>query len=172
MVSPSGTLRTLDTPHTAAGPALRELVVGSEGTLGVITDVASASGRAPRKKRYQGWMAEDFEAGAEVIRKLAHADALPDVTRLSDPEETRISLAMSGMEGFKRSAFDVLPAPAQADGRLHAHHGLGGGGRGRRAAAVDLGADPAHRTARSRSARRPARRGRTAASRGRTCATS
>ncbi len=105
MVSPSGTLRTLDTPHTAAGPALREVVVGSEGTLGVITDVAVRVRRAPRKKRYQGWMAEDFEAGAEAIRKLAHADALPDVTRLSDPEETRISLAMSGMEGFLKAAF-------------------------------------------------------------------
>ncbi len=52
-------------------------------------------------------MAEDFEAGAEIVRALAHADALPDVTRLSDPEETRISLAMSGMEGLKRSAFDA-----------------------------------------------------------------
>ena len=106
MVSPSGTLKTLDTPHTAAGPALRELVVGSEGTLGVITDVAVRVRPAPRKRHYQGWMAEDFEAGAEIIRKLAHADALPDVTRLSDPEETRISLAMSGMEGFKKSAFE------------------------------------------------------------------
>jgi alkyldihydroxyacetonephosphate synthase len=106
MVSPSGTLRTLDTPHTAAGPALREVVVGSEGTLGVITDVTVRVRPAPRKKHYRGWMAEDFEAGAEIVRELAHADALPDVTRLSDPEETRISLAMSGMEGFKKSAFE------------------------------------------------------------------
>ncbi len=106
MVSPSGTLRTLDTPHTAAGPALREVVVGSEGTLGVITDVAVRVRPAPPKKHYRGWMAEDFEAGAEIVRMLAHADALPDVTRLSDPEETRISLAMSGMDGLKKSAFD------------------------------------------------------------------
>ncbi len=107
MVSPAGMLRTLETPHTAAGPALREVVVGSEGTLGVITDVAVRVRPAPQKKQYQGWIAEDFAAGAAIVRALAHADALPDVTRLSDPEETRISLAMAGMEGAKKTAFDA-----------------------------------------------------------------
>jgi alkyldihydroxyacetonephosphate synthase len=107
MVTPAGILRTLDTPHTAAGPALREVAVGSEGALGVITDVGLRIRPLPRKKHFRGWMAEDFEAGAEIVRTLAHADALPDVTRLSDPEETRISLAMAGMEGFKKSAFDA-----------------------------------------------------------------
>jgi alkyldihydroxyacetonephosphate synthase len=106
MVTPSGTLRTLDTPHTAAGPALREIAVGSEGTLGVITDVGVRVRPLPRKRHYQGWMAEDFEAGTQVVRALAHADALPDVTRVSDPEETRMSLAMSGMAGLKKSAFE------------------------------------------------------------------
>lgn len=107
MVSPAGPLRTLETPHTAAGPALRELVVGSEGMLGVITVVSVRVRPAPRKTRYEGWIAEDFAAGAEIVRTLAQAGALPDVTRLSDPEETRISLAMSGTAGLKRSALDA-----------------------------------------------------------------
>ena len=107
MVTPAGTLTTLDTPHTAAGPALREVAVGSEGALGVITDVGVRIRPQPRKRHFRGWMAEDFEAGAEIVRRLAHADALPDVTRLSDPEETRISLVMAGMEGLKKSAFDA-----------------------------------------------------------------
>ncbi|HYH62329.1 MAG TPA: FAD-binding oxidoreductase [Solirubrobacterales bacterium] len=107
MATPSGPIRTLATKHTAAGPALRELIVGSEGTLGVITDVSVRVRPAPATKRYEGWIAEDFESGAEVIRTLAQSGALPDVTRLSDPEETRISLAMAGMEGLQRSAFDA-----------------------------------------------------------------
>ena len=106
MIAPAGPIRTLETPHTAAGPALREVVVGSEGTLGVITDVALSVRPAPHRRRYLGWMAEDFAAGAEIVRRLAQADALPDVTRLSDPDETRISLAMAGMKGLQRSAFD------------------------------------------------------------------
>ncbi len=107
MAAPAGTLRTLETPHTAAGPALRELVLGSEGTLGVITDVGVRVRPSPAKRRYQGWMAADFETGAEIVRELAQADALPDVTRLSDREETRISLAMAGLAGFRKSAFDA-----------------------------------------------------------------
>jgi len=107
MATPSGPIRTLETRHTAAGPALRELIVGSEGTLGVITDVSVRVRTVPVTKRYEGWIAEDFEAGAEVIRTLAQDGALPDVTRLSDPEETRISLAMAGMEGLQRSAFET-----------------------------------------------------------------
>ncbi len=107
MVSPAGPIKTLRTPHSAAGPALREVIMGSEGTLGVITDVTVMVRPVPSKKRYQGWIAEDFSSGAEIVRRLAQADALPDVTRVSDPEETRISLAMAGMEGAKRSAFDA-----------------------------------------------------------------
>ena len=54
LVTPSGELRTLATPHTAAGPSLRELVVGSEGTLGVITDVAVRVRQAPRAQTLRG----------------------------------------------------------------------------------------------------------------------
>lgn len=103
MVTPAGIMHTLDTPHTAAGPSLRELIVGSEGALGVITGVAVRVRPAPRARSYEAWMAADFESGAEAIRALAQAGALPDVTRLSDEEETRVSLALAGTGGFKRA---------------------------------------------------------------------
>ena len=106
MLTPAGRLATLETPHTAAGPALRELIVGSEGTLGVITDVRVRVRPAPAVKRYEGWVAADFAAGAETVRMLAQADLLPDVTRLSDAEETRVSLALSGTSGAKRALLD------------------------------------------------------------------
>src|SRR5262249_39401443 len=47
LLAPAGDLRTLETPHTAAGPALRELVIGSEGVLGVIPDVTVRVRPAP-----------------------------------------------------------------------------------------------------------------------------
>jgi alkyldihydroxyacetonephosphate synthase len=106
MLTPAGRVATLATPHTAAGPALRELVVGSEGTLGVITDVTVRVCPRPAVTRYEGWIAADFESGAEAVRALAQADRLPDVTRLSDAEETRVSLALSGTSGLKRSLLD------------------------------------------------------------------
>jgi alkyldihydroxyacetonephosphate synthase len=105
LIAPAGDLRTLATPHTAAGPALRELVVGSEGAFGVIPDVTVRVRPVPRKRRYEAWMAESFEAGAEIVRALAQGPGLPDVIRVSDEEETEVSLALSGPRGIAGSLF-------------------------------------------------------------------
>jgi len=105
LVAPDGELRTLETPHTAAGPALREVIVGSEGVFGVIPDVTVRVRPAPRQRRYEAWIAEDFEAGAEIVRTLAQGPGLPDVIRLSDEEETEVSLALSGPRGLTGTLF-------------------------------------------------------------------
>jgi alkyldihydroxyacetonephosphate synthase len=107
LTAPAGALRTRAIPHTAAGPSLRELVLGSEGTLGVITDVSCRVRPAPERRVYEGWIAQDFAAGCEIVRDLAQSHEAPDVLRLSDEEETRISLAMSGTEGARKRAVDA-----------------------------------------------------------------
>jgi alkyldihydroxyacetonephosphate synthase len=105
LVAPAGEMRTLETPHTAAGPALRELIVGSEGTLGVIPDVTVRVRPAPDVRRYEAWIAEDFESGAEIVRALAQGPGLPDVIRVSDEEETWVSLTMQGPRGLTGALF-------------------------------------------------------------------
>ena len=105
--APAGELRTRDTPHTAAGPSLRELIVGSEGALGVITEVDVRVRAAPETRRYEGWIVPDFESGAEVVRHLAQEDAVPDVIRVSDRTETRVSLGLSATRGITRRALDA-----------------------------------------------------------------
>ncbi len=105
LIAPGGELRTLDTPHTAAGPSLRELVVGSEGVFGVIPEVRVRVRPAPPQRRYEAWIAESFEAGAEIVRALAQGPGLPDVIRVSDEEETEVSLALSGPRGLAGSLF-------------------------------------------------------------------
>jgi alkyldihydroxyacetonephosphate synthase len=104
LTSPAGRLRTISTPHSAAGPALRELVVGSEGALGAITEVAVRVRPSPERRRYEAWMAADFASGTEIVRSLAQADLLPDVVRVSDGAETSASLALAGTAGAKRAA--------------------------------------------------------------------
>ncbi len=106
LLAPAGDLRTLETPHSAAGPALRELIVGSEGVLGVIPEVTVRVRPAPATRRYEAWMAESFEAGAEIVRALAQGPGLPDVVRVSDEEETQGSLALSGPRGAAGRLFD------------------------------------------------------------------
>jgi len=105
LIAPAGEMRTLETPHTAAGPALREAIIGSEGIFGVIPDVTVRVAPAPRQRRYEAWMAESFEAGAEIVRSLAQGPGLPDVIRLSDEEETEVSLALSGPRGLAGRLF-------------------------------------------------------------------
>jgi alkyldihydroxyacetonephosphate synthase len=105
LLAPAGNLSTLATPHTAAGPALRELVLGSEGTLGVIPDVTVRVRPAPLQRRYEAWIAESFEAGTNIVRNLAQGPGLPTVIRVSDEEETMGSLALSGPRGMAGRAF-------------------------------------------------------------------
>jgi alkyldihydroxyacetonephosphate synthase len=105
LTAPAGDLGTLETPHTAAGPSLRELVVGSEGAFGVIPEVTVRVRPQPRQRRYEAWMAESFEAGAEIVRELAQGPGLPDVIRISDEEETEVSLALSGPRGVAGTVF-------------------------------------------------------------------
>ena len=105
LIAPAGELRTLETPHTAAGPSLRELVVGSEGTFGVIPEVTVRVRPEPAQRRYEAWIAESFDAGAEIVRALAQGPGLPDVIRVSDEEETEISLALSGPRGLTGTLF-------------------------------------------------------------------
>jgi alkyldihydroxyacetonephosphate synthase len=105
LLAPAGNLTTLATPHTAAGPALREVAIGSEGTLGVIPDVTVRVRPAPHQRRYEAWIAESFEAGTNIVRNLAQGPGLPTVIRVSDEEETMGSLALSGPRGMAGRAF-------------------------------------------------------------------
>jgi len=105
MLAPAGEISTLETPHTAAGPALRELVIGSEGVLGVIPDVTVRVRPAPIARRYEAWMAESFAAGAEIVRSLAQGPGLPEIIRVSDEEETEGTLALNGPRGLSGQLF-------------------------------------------------------------------
>jgi alkyldihydroxyacetonephosphate synthase len=102
--TPLGELATRDAPASAAGPALRQLVVGSEGVLGAITAVTLRVHPRPDSERLEGWLLPDFEVGCEVLRELAQAGAVPDVARLSDADETRFMLAMAGVHRLVRGA--------------------------------------------------------------------
>ena len=106
LLAPAGEMRTLATPHTAAGPALRELVVGSEGVFGVIPEVTVRVRPKPAVQRFEAWIAESFEAGTEIVRGLAQGSGLPDVIRVSDEEETEVTLALSGPRGAAASLLD------------------------------------------------------------------
>lgn len=100
--APAGDIDLQALPATAAGPDLRELLVGSEGTLGVISELDLRVREAPARRRYEGVFFEDFAAGVAVLRALAQGPGGPDVARLSDEAETRMSLALAGSDTAKQ----------------------------------------------------------------------
>ena len=100
-VAPGGDLDLPARPPSAAGPDLRELIVGSEGTLGVLTSVALRVRPRPEVTRYEGFVLPSLAAGVEALRALAQQGLAPDVTRLSDEVETEMSFALAGDGGLK-----------------------------------------------------------------------
>jgi alkyldihydroxyacetonephosphate synthase len=139
--TPAGELATLAVPASAAGPDLRALVLGSEGTLGVITELTLRVVPVAEERRYEAWLFRSFEAGVEALRALAQAGVAPDVARLSDEDETRTALALAGAPGgAPRAIGAALGALGYRPGALLIA-GWEGDHRGvatRRAAAVPL----------------------------------
>jgi alkyldihydroxyacetonephosphate synthase len=99
--APVGDIELQAVPASAAGPELRRLLVGSEGTLGVISELSLRVRAVPGERIYEGVFFEDFSAGSETLRALAQEHICPDVARLSDGQETRMSLALAGVGGLK-----------------------------------------------------------------------
>jgi alkyldihydroxyacetonephosphate synthase len=100
--TPAGELATLGAPASAAGPDLRALVLGSEGVLGVITELVLRVRPVAPERRYEAWMLRSFDAGCDALRALAQAEVAPDVARLSDEDETRTTFAFAGEAGIAR----------------------------------------------------------------------
>ncbi|MFD7448489.1 FAD-binding oxidoreductase [Kitasatospora sp. NPDC059827] len=99
VVTPSGTLDLGRAPASAAGPDLRQLFLGSEGTLGVITAVRLRVHPLPAVKAYEAWSFPDFATGAAALRAVEQQGTGPTVIRLSDEAETMINLALTEQIG-------------------------------------------------------------------------
>ncbi|MEO7942354.1 MAG: FAD-binding oxidoreductase [Marmoricola sp.] len=93
VTTPQGELVLGSSPANAAGPDLREVIMGSEGAFGVVTAVTVRVRRVPDVKVYETWRWDSFMDGAAAMRTLAQSGVLPTVLRLSDEAETSINLA-------------------------------------------------------------------------------
>ena len=92
-VTPAGVLDLGRAPASAAGPDLRQLLLGSEGVFGVITRVRVRVHPVPESTRYEAWSFPDFATGADALRAVVQTGTGPTVIRLSDEAETGVNLA-------------------------------------------------------------------------------
>ncbi len=93
VATPTGTMRLGVAPASAAGPDLRQLVLGSEGAFGVITSVTVRVRPVPEVKVYEGWRWPSFADGITAARAVAQSGLQPTVLRLSDEAESAVNLA-------------------------------------------------------------------------------
>ena len=97
LVTPTRTIDLSPLPGRSHGPDLRELVLGSEGTLGVITQATLRAHPRPTARRFASRLFRSFLEGMAVLRAMARDMALPDMAYLSDEEETRFAAANAGL---------------------------------------------------------------------------
>ncbi|MEU8775445.1 FAD-binding oxidoreductase [Streptomyces sp. NPDC048606] len=108
VITPSGVLDLGRGPASAAGPDLRQVFLGSEGALGVITRVRVRVHPLPDVKRYEAWSFPDFATGAAALRAVAQQGTGPTVLRLSDETETGVNLAMTAKIGAPQAVSGAL----------------------------------------------------------------
>lgn len=119
LTTPAGPLRLGRGAATAAGPSLLGLAVGSEGAFGVLTELTLRVRPLPETTRYEGLFFRTWQEGRTALRRLEQQRLAPDVARLSDPDETRVSLALAGSGGLKgRVGRAVLAARGYRGGCL------------------------------------------------------
>ena len=119
LVTPIGRWDLGHLPATSVGPNLLRYVLGSEGTLGIFTDLTLRIRPRPTVRRAEGAMAPNWGAGISALRSLAQNDVAPSVIRLSDVAETRGTWRMSAPSGLAGSLISgYLRARGAAQGCL------------------------------------------------------
>ncbi|BBX23084.1 flavoprotein [Mycolicibacter terrae] len=99
MITPAGVLDPGRAPASAAGPDLRQLLIGSEGVFGVISRVRVRVHPVPATTRYEAWSFPDFATGAAALRAITQTGTGATVVRLSDEAETGVNLASTEQIG-------------------------------------------------------------------------
>jgi alkyldihydroxyacetonephosphate synthase len=94
--SPAGALDLPPFPASAAGPDLRELVLGSEGRLGILTEAIVRVRPLPQEEAFHALFFPDWRAARTAVRRIVQAGIPLSMLRLSTPVETTTTLALAG----------------------------------------------------------------------------
>ena len=94
--APAGSMVLPPHPASAAGPDLRQLVLGSEGRFGILTETIVRVGPKPRVEAVPSWVLGEWPRAVDAARDIARARLPLSMVRLSTPIETATTLALAG----------------------------------------------------------------------------
>ena len=125
--TPAGRLDLPSFPASAAGPDLKEIVLGSEGRLGIVTHATLRVSLLPQREDFHAVFFPDFEHGMQAARQILWAGIPLSMLRLSTPMETITTLALAGHERLI-GALERLLAVRGLTAKMHAADGFHGAG--------------------------------------------
>ena len=96
MESPVGTLGVPTVPAASAGPDLRELVLGSEGRFGILTEATLRVSRLPEHESFHALFFPHWDAAEAGVRELVQRKLPLSLLRLSNGIETETNLTLAG----------------------------------------------------------------------------
>lgn len=98
IATPSGIIEQFSFPRHAAGIDIYQLFLGSEGTLGIITEAKMKIHPLPKDKKWVVAIFKTYEEGVEVLRNMVQSGIHPSISRLSDVQETKMLSLLSKEE--------------------------------------------------------------------------
>ena len=113
LVTPAGVMQTRRLPGSGAGPAPDRLVIGSEGTLGVLTEAWVRLQAVPRFRASASIQFSDYFAAVACVRSLAQSGLNPSNCRLLDPMEAIFAGVGDGRSAILVLAFESADHPLQ-----------------------------------------------------------
>lgn len=115
--TPVGGLDLPGHPASAAGPDLRQVLLGSEGRMGIITRARMRVRPRPETEAFYGIFFHDWASGAQAVREIAQAGLPVSMLRLSDAQETETTLVLAGKPDLTRWAERGLKLVGYGPGR-------------------------------------------------------
>lgn len=99
--APTGTLEIPSIPATGAGNDIREMILGSEGRAGILTEATVKVTPAPEHEAFHAVFFDNWDAAQLAVRTIAHARLPLSMLRLSNVKETMTHLVLAGEEHAK-----------------------------------------------------------------------
>jgi alkyldihydroxyacetonephosphate synthase len=124
--TPSGTFELQPFPASGTGLDLRELVLGSEGRLGILTEATVRVTPLPEQEQFLVVFFPDWEHGIAAVRQMLQSRLPLAMLRLSTPMETKTNLLLAGHERLMRVVEHALALRGFGDTKCMLLMGIGG----------------------------------------------
>ncbi|MDR1805931.1 MAG: FAD-binding oxidoreductase [Clostridium sp.] len=100
-ITPTGIIKSDEFPANATGPSIDQIMMGSEGTFGVLTHVTLRVFKyMPENRKRFSFIFKDWKSGVAAIKEVMQGEfGFPSIFRLSDPEETQVGFSLYGVSG-------------------------------------------------------------------------